>query len=519
MTKAILGGVLVLAATALACSRAPDQGGTGLSATPDEKAAKGQGHAEHGEKGHAEHGEKGHAEHGEQGHDEHGEKGHAEHGEHGEKGHAEHDEKGHAEHDEKGHAEHGEKGHAERGEKGHDEHGEKGHDEHGEKGHDEHGEKGHDEHGEKGHVEEEEGHEEGVVELTPEAAARVTITTAPVEERDLAGELATTAEVGFDQDHLVHVSPRLPGRVHEVKVTLGQMVKAGDVIAVIDSTELGRAKADYLQARARQTLAAENLAREEKLVAQQISAQRDVATARADASEARSALYAATQALQLYGLSSRDIGAIRQGQADAALYPVRTPMDGKVVEKHANRGELVQSEERMFIVADLSRVWVSIDLYERDLARVHVDDLADIRVDAFPDRTFRGRISYVGDQIDLGTRTAQARIEVENKDGALRPGMFARVRLTDPHAAPAPDRPKSLVVPASAVQRAGEGFLAFVKTGERRYERRTLRIGRRTSDYVEVVEGVRAGEPVVTQGTFILKSEAAKESMGGGHSH
>ncbi len=437
------------------------------------------------------------------------------HDEHGDEGHAKEGEKDHAKGGEKDHDEHGDEGHAKESEKGHAEHGEKGHDEHGEKGHAEHGEKGHAEEGEEGHDE----HEEGVVELSPEAAARVDIAVAPVEERDLAGELLTTAEVGFDQDRRVHVAPRAAGRVHEVKVTLGQAVKAGDVLAIIDSTEVGRVKAEYLQARARLGLASETLSRERKLAAEQLSAQREVASARTEVSELRSSLLASTQILRLYGLSDTDIDAIRPGQDDASLVTLVSPLDGKIIERHANRGELVQPDERMFVVADLSQIWISIDLYERDLAKVHLDDIADVKLDAWPDQVFQGRISYLGDVVDAATRTVSARIEVDNTEGKLRPGMFARVRLTDPHIEAPPNRPKSLVIPIGALLRAGEGFITFVKTGERRYERRPLRVIRRTSDFAEIAEGVKAGEPVVVRGGFILKSEAAKESMGGGHSH
>ena len=105
---------------------------------------------------------------------------------------------------------------------------------------------------------------------------------------------------------------------------------------------------------------------------------------------------------------------------------------------------------------------------------------------------------------------------MENPDGLLRPGMFARVRLTDPHAAA---NGRSLVIPAAAVQRTPEGPVAFVQEGERTYERRRLRLGRKTPDYVEVLDGLQPAEPVVVQGAFLLKSEAAKGSMGGGHEH
>ena len=396
------------------------------------------------------------------------------------------------------------------------------HDEH--EGHEEHeGQEEHDEH--EGHDEHDEAAEANTVVLSPGAAARVELITTPVEVRDLAGELVATAEVGFDEDHRVHITPRLAGRLVEVRATLGQTVAAGDVLAVLDSTEFGRAQAEYLQARTRVALAQDTLKREEKLAAEQLSAQREVAAARARAAEERSTLEAAAMTLHLYGMTPAAVAAIRPGQVET-LMPLVSPLAGKVVHRHANRGELVGpgegerggAEDTLFIVADLSRVWVRLDIHERDLSRVHVDDTAAVQVDAWPE-IFEGRISQLGDQVDPVTRTVAARIELPNPEGKLRPGMFARVRISDPHAAPAPNRPKSLVVPVAALLRSGEGFIVFVKTGERQYVRRAVHVIRRTADLAEIADGVQAGEAVVVRGGFILKSEAAKASMGGGHSH
>ncbi|MCK6575126.1 efflux RND transporter periplasmic adaptor subunit [Myxococcota bacterium] len=390
-------------------------------------------------------------------------------------------------------------------EKGGEKHEHEKHEAHGDE-HEAHGDE-HDEHAEA---------ESDHVELTPEAAARITVTTAPVEARDLLGEIVTTAEVGFDQDHLAHVTPRLGGRVHEVRGNLGQRVAPGEVLAVIDSTELGRARAEYLQARSQANLAAQSLARQEELAREQIVSAQALAQARAEDAEARSRLDTAREMLRLYGLDAAQIERTRSGDARSALFEVRAPIPGQIVEKHLTRGELVDPEHRLFTIAETGRVWIWIDVYERDLGRVHMDDTAEVRLDAFPERLFRGKVSFVAVQVDPATRTGRARIEVENPDGLLRPGMFARVRLTDPHAAA---NGRSLVIPAAAVQRTPEGPVAFVQEGERKYERRRLRLGRKTPDYVEVLDGLQPAEPVVVQGAFLLKSEAAKGSMGGGHEH
>ncbi len=369
---------------------------------------------------------------------------------------------------------------------------------------------------EHGEHEEAGGHEEGIVQLRPEAAARIDIRVEPVEERRVSVVLSTTGRVDFDQDHLAHVSPRISGRIHEVLASLGQQVEAGDALAVIDSIELGQAKSAFLQAKAQLNLARRTLEREEGLLADLISSEQAVLEARATYEGTLADFQAARQRLALIGLSKKEIKAVRYEAKDAALFTLRSPIDGTVMEKHINLGEIVSPNTNLYTIADLGKLWIWIDVYERDLGGVHLGDDVSLKVDAYPDQTFVAKVSYVRDQVDADTRTARARIDVDNADGHLKPGMFASVTVTDPHGREGQEAPRVLAVPASAVQRDGDAFVAFVRIGENRYERRVLRIGRRTKTYVEVLDGLSAGEPVAVTSVFILKSEAAKESMGGG---
>jgi multidrug efflux pump subunit AcrA (membrane-fusion protein) len=128
-------------------------------------------------------------------------------------------------------------------------------------------------------------------------------------------------------------------------------------------------------------------------------------------------------------------------------------------------------------------------------------------------------VAYIRDQIDPGTRTARARLDVANNGEHLRPGMFATVTVVDPHGTEGEEAPRVLVVPSGALQRDGDRQVAFVPLGGNRYERRVLTLGRRTGAYAEILDGLAAGESVVVEGTFILKSEAARHRMGGGHGH
>jgi len=360
------------------------------------------------------------------------------------------------------------------------------------------------------------GGEEGLIALSPEALASAGIRTEPVRTRALRTEIETTGAVDFDQRRLAHVSPRVGGRVEAALAELGESVRSGQVLARLDSIELGEAIGEYLQARARAEVARESHERETKLFADRVSSEQEMLAARAAAREADTAFRGAEEHLHLLGLSDDRVRALDYDQPRASIYEVRAPFAGAIVERHVTLGEVVEPQSQLFQVADLSTVWVWIDVFERDLARVHLDDDVEVRVDAYPQVAFVGRVAYLANRVEAETRTARARVEVPNDDGRLRPGMFARVRISDPHGGEAGRTVEAvLAVPEAAIQRDGERSIVFVERGAGRFERRAVRTGRRGEGFVEVVEGLTEGEAVAVSGTFVLKSEASKESLGG----
>jgi len=372
----------------------------------------------------------------------------------------------------------------------------------------------HDENESKGEHAGETGHENGIVTLSSERIAAAKIQTKPVERRALAPQLETTGEVGYEEERMAHVSPRISGRVVRANAGLGDQVRQGGVLAVIDSVELGQARATYAAAKTREDLARETYEREKSLHEQRVSSQKEMLEAKAAYLEATTHRESALETLRLYGEGGSD--GPRLGDPGASLLHVRAPVGGRVVEKHVVVGELVTPERSMFTIADLARVWVWIDVFERDLASVHLGDGVEVRVDAYPQNVFAGKVTYQSPQVAAGTRTVRARIDVANPDDLLRPGMFARVRLTDPHAAnPTP----SLVAPAGAIVRQEKAIFVFVQLGEGRFTVRPVETGREASGFVEILSGLESGERVVSEGTFFLKSELAREDLGEGHAH
>jgi cobalt-zinc-cadmium efflux system membrane fusion protein len=363
-------------------------------------------------------------------------------------------------------------------------------------------------------------HQSGIVELTAEAIAHANIRTAIAGERLMAPELQTTGQVDFDQTKRLHVSPRIAGRLLRVQAILGQKIRAGQKLAELDSIELGRAKAEYLEHRAMQELAQASLERVQKLFEHGINAEQVVQEAVAARQAATAALRSSEEILHLYGLDQKQVDALQYDDPSASVYPLLAPMSGTIVELHATMGELAKPEDNLFTLADLSRVWIWIDISQADLAKVHLEDRAQARVDAFPNDVFEGKVSFLSALVDAETRTVRARLEMANPEGKLRPGMFVEVDLVDPHSAEGQGSlVSSLVVPEEAVVRDGDTFAVFIAKGEGHFERREIVPGRKSEGFVEILDGLEVGSAVVVEGAFLLKSALAKESLGGGHSH
>jgi cobalt-zinc-cadmium efflux system membrane fusion protein len=375
------------------------------------------------------------------------------------------------------------------------------------------GEHAADEHGE---------HQEGVVELSPHKLAALTIETAAVERRSLSPQIETTGEVGWEEDLIAHVAPRVPGRVQRVPVSLGDEVRRGQVLAVLDSVELGQAKASFQAARTREELARRNFEREQRLFADRITSEREMLEALAEHEEAVAMRRSVQETLRLYGIPAESLNNLEPGDPGSSLLTVHAPIAGQVVEKHATLGELATPERTLFTIGDLGHVWIWIDVYERDLGQVHLDDGVEVTVESYPGRVFSGEVTYLSPEVAAETRTVRARIDVENPERLLRPGMFASVRLVDPHTEPGEP---ALAVPAGAVVRRGGETLVFVPLPEEpghegaRFEARPVAVGRHEDGWAEIRSGVEAGERVVTEGVFFLESELAREQLGGSHGH
>ncbi len=375
------------------------------------------------------------------------------------------------------------------------------HDEH----HDEaaHGDhEGHDEHDD--HDAQEPG---GMVRISEIGVERSGIRTEPVVLERLVGGIDVPAEVQLNPNRTAHVTPMVAGQIDEVHVALGDTVQAKQALATMRSVALGEARSSVTNARAGVEVARANFIRQEELKREGIGAQRAYLEAQGKLRSAESDLAAANERLQVYGG--------RKGAGSTTT--IRSPLNGIVIERHATSGEVVSEGASLFMVSDLSRVWIVGRLYEQDVAAARVGAPAVVSLQAYPGKSWSGEVSYVSHTLDPHTRTLAIRVELENPDGTLRPGLFGKISLS-----PAGNLTGQVPsVAESAVQRIDGQTLVFVATEEPGVFRPAfVTLGARARGKVEVRDGVVEGDQVVVSGAFTLKSELLGGKLSeGDHQH
>lgn len=394
---------------------------------------------------------------------------------------------------------------------------------------------GHD-HGHGGHEEGEAGHTDEV-KLTADAVERYGIKIESAQMWALRPTIVTPARVGFNTEAMAHVGSPLRGRVVEIKVRLGQHVRKGDELCIIESPELGEAQADLLQKRVAKDsagpvvdLAKASWDRAKGLYdqtqgtslteVQRREAEYKGAVAAQRAADA--AVTASENRLHLLGMNQAAVDAFLKTGEVAPRYSIHAAIDGQVVQREVTLGELVSPDrEAIMVLADLANVWVLADVPEAQLAEVAVGAQAWVKVGSSDSQPLEGQVAFVSPMVDTTTRTAQVRIEVATKDLPLKPGMFAQVEIvTAGVGAAAGSEPTPMIaVPDVAVQTVEGGPAIFVPVeGEpNTFAKRAVTIGKTVGGLVPIYSGLVEGERFVAAGTFILKADLGKGSAA--HEH
>ena len=357
-----------------------------------------------------------------------------------------------------------------------------------------------------------EGSHADVVHMDAVEMASFGVELAEANARRLNVSVSLSGEVVVDPNRLAHIVPRVAGVVREVMKRQGDRVRAGELMAILDSRELAEDKASFLSARERLAMAKLTFDREERLWKQEISSEREYLEAKQGLLEAEISRQEAEQKLHSLGLLDSDLEALKFGSHESfSQLDATAPFDGTIIEKHITRGELLDENDEAFVVADLSRVWVNLTVYQKDLPFIRVGQFVEVTLRE-GDLRSEGTVFYVSPTIDEATRAATARIELDNSDGTWRPGLFVSCRMA------VDDFEVGVAIAKSALQTVEGRTAVFVRTGDV-FEARGITLGREDATFVEVLSGVRTGEEYAVSGAFILKSQLEKGAISDGHNH
>jgi len=323
----------------------------------------------------------------------------------------------------------------------------------------------------------------GTVLVDEARRQKIGVKTAPAERRALSRRIRTVGQVDFDETRLADVNLRMSGWVHRLLVDeTGQRVRRGQVLFTLYSPELYAAEREYLTVRKRDR--------------------------EGDSAEISELTRAAGQRLRLLGMDEAQIRELeRRGHAWENV-PVVSPSTGYVIEKDIVAGGRVEAGTRVYRIADLSRVWVDADVYESDLGHVKVGQAVTVELPFVPGRAFGGRVDYIYPTLSGTTRTGRVRVAMDNPDLALKPDMYADVEIDV-------DLGERLVIPDSAVIYTGPRRLVFVDLGEGRLRPQDVEVGVHAGGYVEITQGLKAGDTVVTSGNFLIAAESRIRSATG----
>jgi len=351
---------------------------------------------------------------------------------------------------------------------------------------------------------------EAKVMLSPEALARAGIKMAPVTAISGGTAVTVPGSVMANAYREVKVTPIAAGIVTKVHVELGAVVRRGAPLVTLFSAELAESQTKYMSMAALLEADHKKLERTQKLVEIGAASRQDLEEITAVHEAHATEIEAARQRLQLLGLSAEQVRTLTSPSQVVSTIVVPAPIAGVITSRSANLGQVVAMGQELLPVTDLSEVWVVGDLYEQDFKTVTVGSETAIMTVAYPGLTLRGRVSYIDPRVDPQARTAKARIEVPNADGRLRLGMYVTVRFTAPGAS-------AVVVPRTAVQAIGERQVVFVPAeGEDgKFIQRQVRLGSPIGDNYTVLSGLKAGETVVTEGSFFLRAEVLRNAPGG----
>jgi cobalt-zinc-cadmium efflux system membrane fusion protein len=326
-----------------------------------------------------------------------------------------------------------------------------------------------------------------------------------VSRMELSDTLRVAGQVDFDEQRVTRIGATVTGRVIELTAMLGQQVKVGDTLAVLNSTELGAAQLAYMKARAQAQLNERNVERAQQLFAADVIGSAELQRRESELSISRAEMRAAADQLRVLGVSSKSLEKLTSTGAINSVSPVVATMAGTVVERLVAQGQVVQPSEVMFTVADLSRVWVEAEVPEQQAAAVRPGQTIQVEIPALGQQ-LTAKLIFIADTVNPMTRTIMVRSELDNSDRSLKPAMLATVLIQG--------RPTArLVVPDTAIVRENNKDFLFVEVGPQQFKLTEVALGPAIGTMRPVLGGVAEGTKVVIEGAFHLNNERKRKEL------
>lgn len=334
-----------------------------------------------------------------------------------------------------------------------------------------------------------------LVKISVDKVQKLGVRTEAAAPRELTRTVRAVATIQADERRLHTVAPKFEGWIQKLYVnTTGQLVRRGEALMDVYSPDLITAQQEYL------------------------IAWKGTQTVKGGSPEVQASMQqlvdSALQRLRNWDISETELRRLQQESKARQYLTLRSPVNGVVLEKPSIQGKRFMAGEVLYEIADLSNVWMLADVFEQDLGMVHQGQSATIRVDAYPDKVFTGTVTFIYPTVTPETRTAKVRIELANVQGLLKPGMYARAEFAASHG-----KDKALAVPDSAVLDTGTRQLVLVQRGEGRFEPRPVKLGMRADGYIEVLDGLKAGENVVVSANFLIDAESNLKAALGSFGH
>lgn len=345
-----------------------------------------------------------------------------------------------------------------------------------------------------------------VIELSKEEMKMIEIQTVKAEFKSMRSHQAAMGKVLAHPMKKAIVSYAFSARISQIHVRIGDWAKAGQKLITLQSEEVGTAKSDFYKAMADYELAKVNFEREKSLFDRGVGAKKNYIAAEAELKVAEANLNASEKKLHVLGFSEKQVQAISETHQINPVISLYAPISGKIIENKAVLGAMIDQETEILTIMDPTLLVIDAEIYEKDIAQIGISQDVEVSVPAYPEETFKGRISYISDVLKEETRTITVRTELENKSQKLKPGMFADIKIFLNH------QSEALVLPAEAILDEKDEKLVFLKKNGK-YLPVIVEIGAKEGGYVEIVKGIQEGDEVVTKGSYQLKSKLYDEIL------